>query len=486
MQSFFIFLVMIITSQGFAQLAPQEINLVITHGQSLSVGNSVSASPNVSVVTEFPNNSFTLDANSAAINSFGWTLNQADPTKIIGFTPYYQRVSHSESPGSGILSSLLALHQRDGKALPVYVHINGGYAGRSIVELMLRQQRDFYPTVQDGLNGTAEGMPFYIPNSNGGYSFYVKTNGAAVSAIVGAGPTKPVYYENILTQVRSAVAIAALNGYVINPNINVVWIQGQNDTSTKNYKTLLSGLLNNLQSDLQQETQLGASLNMQTFISQLRGSPGKERAIDQFELTLQRPNTHLAAQESWISNGFGLSGGTSTHLHKVGYRVLGEQIGNSIYEYYNTGNISFAKMTSLTYVGSNQVVVQFSNLRGQLVEDNSALQVSGFQIPPNFGFYLYGTGGAAITSPKITSAVIVGPDQVELTFSSNVKSTIYLYLGRNQTLMLPAIAYSYHTGTTLRDSVQDDFYGYNLSAPKFIGNKIPRYAPIQRLIMPKW
>jgi len=454
------------------------VTLVITHGQSLSIGVSNTSFSAVSSQSEFPNNALTLNSNNVQKNSIGWTFALFNPSSVNGFMPLTQNFSFNESPGSGILSAILNLHQVNNLPLPKMVHINTGHGGRSIVELMVRRPQDLYATTADGLLNTSEGLPFYTKDS-AGYHFYVKTNGVAAPAITGGAPTDPVYYQNLIEEVKKVEQIAIANNQILDNHVYLVWIQGQSDASTSNYKFLMNELFNRVESDLKSSTSLGANLNLQVFVSQLRGVSNKDRAIDQFDIANQRPNTYLAAQESWISNGLGTSGGYGTHLAKLGYRVLGEQIGNSIFEVMQSGKPAFAKIKNVTIV-NNKITVQFEGLRGSIVDDPSVHVAMKFPIPPHFGFGLYSTAGKLVSTPYIASSQITAPDQLELTLSGPLKVSTYLYLGRNQTRIDPASSSSLHSGTTLRDSVQDDFYGYSLSAPTFIGNKIPRFAPIQR------
>lgn len=475
---FLVLFAFVLTTPSHAQLK-EEITLVITHGQSLSIGVSSNTYAGVSTIPEFPSNALTLNSNYTKYNSIGWQLTLFNPNVVKGFMPLSQNFAFNESPGSGIVNSILNLYQVNGLSVPKIVHINTGHGGRSVAELMVRRNLDLYSSAAVGAASVQEGFPFYTKDSSGNYYFYTRQNGVAVAQPPSKTNVEPVYFENMQEEVKKIIQIANANNQTINPNVYMVWIQGQSDGTTKNYKFLMNELFNRAENDLRASTALGSNLNLHVFVSQLRGTANKDRAVDQYEITKSRPNTYAAAQESWISNGFAMAGGQGTHLSKLGYRVMGEQIGNSIFQQMQTGQVSFPMMKNVSIVG-NKVTVQFEGLRGSLVDDPSVHVAANFAIPPHFGFGLYTTAGKVISTPSIIASQIIGPDQVELTFSGPFTVATYLYLGRNQTRIDPAVSASLHSGTTLRDSVQDDFYGYALAAPTFIGNKIPRFAPIQR------
>ncbi len=475
------------TTQAHSQYSSNsgDITLIITHGQSLSIGVSSTSSASVSNSAEYQNEALTLDSGNATRNSIGWQAVAVNPNLITRFAPLIQSSTFNESPDSGVLSAILDSFDAKKIARPTLLSISGGHGGRSVAELSVKSS-DFYSSVSAGLAGTQNLAPFYIKNSSGKYEYYIKNNGAAVKIGLNstAGTINPVYYNNILEQVKKAVILAKQSNRQINPNVYFIWIQGQADASNRNYKPLLKELLRRMEADLRVATGLGSNMHFDSFMSQLRGSGNKDRAIDQIEVANEVANSHFGAQESWISNGLSLGAPNGTHLQKVGYRVLGEQLGHSIFQVMMSKQEVVPAITSVA-VNGTLLTVSFGGLRGSLVADNSVHQSVGIPVPPNFGFYLYTSTGYTVTNNSIVSSRILGGNKVELTLSKSLTGSVYLYLGRNPTRVNPTNAGSVHAGTTLRDSVQDKFVGSSRAAGTFLGQSIPRYAPIQRVLVDK-
>lgn len=454
-----------------------ELTLVIVHGQSLSIGVSDS-SATVSAISEYPLNALTLDSGNSRRNSVGWQSTKVNPDMIKNFIPLIQKDNQKESPSSGILSSILRSFDENSLPKPKLLAISGGQGGRSLAELMVYSEKEFFSSLQIGLASVQEGQPFYIKNVSGQYDFYLKKNSQAVKVTTASTTLRPVYYDNILAQVKKTVLLAQSKNLKINKNLYMVWIQGQADTNNPYYKEMLNRFVQRAESDLQQATGL-QNMQFKFFISQLRGSSNKDRAIDQVELANENQNVYIAAQESWISNGFALSAGLDTHLTKVGYRLLGEQIGRSIFSNMMVDQKKFPiiKTAELT---ADQVLVAFEGMKGSLEADNSIHEKMGFPVPKDFGFQIYNLNGSLSQNLTILSSRIEGANKVLLTLSSKPSQAFYLYLGRNETPLVVGNKNTLHSGTTLRDSVKDSFEAQSMN-PLLQVVDVPFFAPIQRV-----
>lgn len=461
---------------------PEEMVLVITYGQSLSVGSSID-SRTLSSSAEYPNNVLTLDSGGPKKISVGWLDNKVIPSQIVSFTPLVQLSRTNESPSSGAINAMVARYIKDNKTPPVFIGISGGFGGRSLVELMLRPQ-DLYASVEAGLAQTKEGYPFYT-NKWGVYQYYLKINGQAVSAPVTVTGTKamykePFYYNNVMEQVVRLAELAREKNLKINPHVLFIWSQGTADVINPYYKSLLEKLIRRMK--LGVENRLGlTSMQMTTFISQTRGDATRSRAIDQMELARYTDDITIAAQELWPDVAYPDTNIDNVHLSKTGYRLLGEQIGNFMYDRLENGLVEAPVIRSSRATGT-KVTVDFQNVRGQLAENTSIFTYRNLVTPNHFGFEFYNQNGTSNNVPTITASRIVGRTRIELDISGPITNPIYLYLGRNSTL-LSASPDSAHAGTTLVDTHSDTFIGTRFTGPLFFGPEIPRYLPIQRILM---
>lgn len=467
-----------VNSHGLMPAARDQVVLVITYGQSLSLGSSDPLSAGVSTTPEYPWHVLTLDSGDAQTNSVGWLTQRVRPDEIRDFTPLVQLAPKYESPTSGALNALVARNLRTHGRSPRYLSISGGSGGRSLIELMIRP-KDKYTSVARGLKGTSPDTPFMV-KTNGSTRFYINKNGTAVEQST-RGP-EPFYFENVIAQIKVAQAIAKKKGLRIHPEVIMIWTQGTADSNTSEYRPLFANLLKRMRQNIKQQLNVGTDFRLTTFISQTRGSGNRARAIDQLEVAQQTPNTIVASQESWLNIAFpAISLIRSVHLSKPGYRVMGEQIGNAIFERFETNYQGLPTIDSYELNG-NVLKVRFANVHHSLAENTESHQHAGLPVAPHFGFEFYSETGSAQNPPEITSSRISGNQEVELTLSSRPESAVYLYLGRNSTRATNS-SRSNLLGTTLVDTQSDQFIGTPQTGSLFIGNSIPHFLPIQRVLI---
>jgi hypothetical protein len=452
------------------------LQIVITMGQSLSVGATANAGI-LSTRPVYPNNVLALNFGASATINDGWGSSPVVASKFQGFTPLYE--VNSESPVSSMLNAVVADALAAGKPAPTLLNINTGTGGLSILQLMTSSGQ-IYGSLVDALSNTAIGQEFAVQNADGTYGFYLRT--ASGDQFYENLPGPIVYFDNLVKELTIAVNYARTQGYQVSPNVIFNYEQGQADTDigtgSTGYDLLLPQLLQRVQTAAQGV--IGPDATVDNVITQVRGYSSKDVSIDQLNATETVPNTIFGAPEYEFEAEYPSKIGTDyTHLSPTGYYMLGQELGNKIFDLLQGKLDQPILIERVTKPSSNTLFIGFSGVNTYLVNDPSPWRSSNLlTAPPNLGFGAYGANGNAPTAISITGASIVASNVVQLTFSGAISGAFRLYLGRTQNDPLTGGGLAGFGGATLRDASE------TAALPPPNGQALPDpyvydYAPIQ-------
>ena len=433
-----------------------------TLGQSLSIGTQNFS--NREVLSETSINSSVL---GIKYQDPVWTATGPKGTLVIeedfeGFTPLVESVQ--ESHATAALNRLAERFENAGITDQDYLHFNSGAGGRSVLELMTRQS-DIYGDVSVGLTETSENEIFAVENADGKFDYYRSQGGNETLLMTGAA--RPVFYDNFETQLKLSAEHALSQGYSISLNVPIFWIQGQADAplgrnAEYNYRNALNAMFDQIQQSV--KTILGADFQAVFSASQHRGYGGKEVALQTLEVIEERADTHFAAPEyQFEASEPALPGTDYVHLNAEGYYLLGQQIGERLFDTLKGNEDLPIVLSGYEMTGARSIIVEFAGVENGLINDSAIYRSeNGFVPPDNMGFGLYNAGGfSAQNEPNIVSVEIVGFSRIRLDFDSDLSGVYQLYIGRNGQNLVPgspnggAASGLGFGGTTLRDNEFD-------------------------------
>lgn len=459
------------------------LQLVFSGGQSLSVGQTADEST-LSSVALYPDNVLTLDFDGIDAN-VGWGGKAVNEAAFNGFTPLTE--TDTETHVSGMMNMLTYQYEAHGLTAPTFVHINTGFGGRSILQLMTSAD-DIYTSYSAALSSTASGDIFAVNLGNNTYDFYVRTDSGALFYENKSGPL--TYFDNLVDQMALATEYGREQGYEVSTSILLNWIQGQNDTFMDTTAAGLGGygytyalglLIDKVEAAAQEIVDSSASLT--GVISQIRGYDNKSISVDQLDYIQSNPNFALGATEyqfealypSEIANDY-------THLSPEGYYMMGQTIGAKLFDLVNGEENKPITIESIEQTSKTTVLVHFSGVETYLVNDASIYDSdNAITAPSNMGFGVFSTTGTgSVGGLKITGATIVGADTVLLTFNKALTSDVRIYLGRTTDALgtYATNALWGFGGTTLRDAATTDALA-STDGVALKDDSIYEYAPVQ-------
>lgn len=423
-------------SNQFPSYTSKDLQIVLSYGQSLSVG-SVTATRPISTSAIYP----------------GEVVQTAQtPTGVPYFTDLKAN-NKAEPPLIGALNRMAANFYRDGIAAPTLVGAMAGVSGKPLVKLYLGST-DKYASTSDGLVATTDGEFFYIHNSSRStFDIYLNQKGYAVK--VSSDSTEPKHFDGVIASLQ-AIKTAADNGsYTVTDKLLFSFIQGQGDTknyASKTYSSLLSDLVSKI--DAAADQIFGKDIEIVTVMGQSR-NPYVSKQQLHFVATTQ--NSYLGALEAphqaenssvynYVTGQ--TTGRVASHLNALGYNMLGQETGDVLYKALmgTADEDGFIRIDSVA-VESNLIIVSFAGLEGTLFEDNTIFGPAVGALPPaNLGFRLTGN-----SRYSILDATITGPNEVTLTVNQNVDRSFSLILGDSNYLSDGST--NSFGGTPLRDSV---------------------------------
>ena len=460
----------------------QKLLIVFSFGQSLSIGTTT-VFERLTDEPEHPGAVLGLDWGNIQLTARGFLGNPVAEEDFAGFIDLVE--GNRETPGSAMLNQIYDRYEQDGLEPPLIVHFHAGSGGRSIVEL-LTSASDIFASTEDALASVADGDHFAVDNLDGTLSHYINDGGTAV--FTKSTPDGTVYFDNFETQLRLVVEEALEQGYVIEPAVVLNWIQGQSDVGLSREDTfdygyhlnlLLDKITETIQEVVSPTTELIASL------SQFRGTGIRETPIQTLEVINERADSHLGITE-YAFQAFEPSvvGKDYTHLTSEGYYRAGRALGDRIYDALTGNENKPILIDSIEYLATNEILITFSGVETQLVDDPSIYRAdAGFTPPSHFGFGLYAADGTPGTgTPQIVESEIVGTNQVRLVFDQEITQEYRLFLGRTgENLIDPNVSPNHGIdfgGTTLRDASETQA-PTPPSGRTLDDDAISEYAPVQ-------
>lgn len=460
---------------------PRPLQIVISLGQSLSVGATATVSRRVLSTT--PVNADTilgLNFGSTHNNAAGWGANPVNDSLFSGFTAL--REVGTETHVSGMMLALRDSYLNAGIAPPTLLHINAGAGGRSILELMTPRSRVFQD-ISSALDATVPGDIFAVSAGGDSFNFYQRSQSGYQFELMRTGPL--VYMDNLRTQLQLAVDHAMRDGFELSPTIVFSWIQGQSDNSLK-YDSYLNELIDEVNAMVDQV--FGRDVSLLTVVSQTRGYSAKTISLDQIKVVFDRTDVSFGASEFEFQARYPARvNGDYTHLSPEGYFLMGQRIGRNIFDALHGQENRPILIDSVEQVDTRTLIVTFSGVDTFLVHDPSRYQASNLMMPPShFGFAAYGANGSKPAAFSIQSAEIMGPNSVRLNFGADIVGDFTLYLGRTPEDLLTdgpdGLNLQGFGGTTLRDAGRLGALpptGSTVLADPFLYE----FAPIQALLV---
>ncbi len=422
------------------------VKLLVHHGQSLAIGfnsppeQTEAGFPLLSAQTQFPDKVLTLDDPTNLSLNIGFKGELYEQGSATGFQPLRQTVF--ETHASGMSEALVSRYEAAGLEAPSLVNIMGGRGGRSIQELMIRE-KDIFSSLEDGLAAVEIGDLFAVEETDGTFSMYINADGD-VGVDVGSTDDRPVYLENLINQSIDAVAIAQDMGRDVDTELVFTWIHGQANNPiigqfgsvTYSYNDLLKQLVTRFETDLEQAT--GIDFSVEVLVNQLRGFGKRDLPVHQLELVTESEsdNYHLGAVEHAYQNVYSedQDTGTNAHLTRMGYRLMGEQMGHIAADIILGDGGDKPLLIDQVYVVGEHLFVKFSGIDGVLVDDQSVADQLNFTSNPieNLGFGVFNRDGNNLAGPEgdIVQAQIIDNAFVHLQLGDVITEEFRLDLGR--------------------------------------------------------
>lgn len=367
------------------QMSEDNIKIVVSYGQSLSVGaeglGALSAEP------LFPQNALMLNYIDKKYQYDDWGAigprgGEFDPSLVSGFTPLtnYKYESHTTS----MLNTIISEYQKEGKELPILLNISSGSSGKSIQ---------------------------YLSDTN----------------------ESP--YKNLIGQIEAAYNIAEKEGYSVDSEIIFYWKHGAANSNMYHlsYSRALGELVDNIQSDISLIIGEESSIKLFNDISGRRGS-----AWGNLDFILSTGNSYLAGESQWDTSVSGVGdvfkGVYGGHRSNSAYFIQGSEAGISI------GNALLGKyledeiiLMSDADVYENIAIITFSGLEGHLVIDSQHSSLMKENNDVDLGFFAYADAGkytgAHIAENSVVRAEIISSNKVKVIFEDNIEKNFYLGVG---------------------------------------------------------
>lgn len=368
-----------------AQMSEKTIKLVVSYGQSLSVGSEGVGA--LSTEAQFSENALMLKYADQQYQYDDWGAigpkgGVFDPRLVSGFTPLlnYRTESHT----TAMINTIIWEYQNAGEALPTILNISSGSPGKSIQYLSDRTE---------------------------------------------------VAYQNLVGQIEAAYIVAEAEGYKIDPEIIFYWKQGSANSNMYHvsYAEALGELLGKIQFDSSMIIGEDSSIKFFNDISGRRGS-----AWGNLDFVLSTNDSYLAGESQWdtgVPNVGGVfNGAYGGHKSNSAYFIQGSEAGNVIADaLLGRSSENEIILMSGVEVYDNIAVVTFSGLEGHLVVDDLHSSYFRDNNAVDLGFFAYADSGkytgAHVYGNAVTQAEIVDDNKVKVTFERKIEKNFYLGVG---------------------------------------------------------
>ncbi|CUH80843.1 Poly(beta-D-mannuronate) C5 epimerase 5 [Tritonibacter multivorans] len=345
--------------------AENPLKIVIFGGQSLAFGATGRDWVNTGPQYE---NSLMLDFDNPQNGARGWDTAAVDDEAFNGFTPRFEVAQ--ETPATGAMNVLAEANPDT-----TFVSLHYGQSGKSLDYIR--------ENTLDGLTG----------------------------------------------QLELLKAHADSMGYTIDPQIELVWIQGQSG-SEGDYSDGLSAHLDEVQDFA--TSIFGSDFDVNMYSTIVRGFGGKTTTGEQFQAIQDDPDIFLGSTE-WMFNAQYPAGGqaSNAHLSGEGYYMMGTQIGTHIQANMDGTPVAPITIEAVRAMGGNTFQIDFANVVGALQSNPDVYADDDFAgVPDNFGIGIYRSNQGSAPG-EIVSAHIVDEDTIEFTYSEALSGTFNLWIGRN-------------------------------------------------------
>lgn len=345
--------------------AENPLKIVIFGGQSLAFGATGRDWVNTGPQYE---NSLMLDFDNPQNGARGWETGTVDNDAFNGFTQRYEVAQ--ETPATGAMNVLAEANPDT-----TFVSLHYGQSGKSLDYIR--------ENTLDGLTG----------------------------------------------QLELIKAHADSMGYTIDPQIELVWIQGQSG-SEGDYSDGLSAHLDEVQDFA--ASIFGSEFDVNMYSTIVRGFGGKTTTGEQFQAIQDDPDIFLGSTEWMFNAQYPAKGQASNaHLTGEGYYMMGTQIGTHIQANMEGNPVAPITIEAVRSMGGNTFQVDFANVVGQLQSNPDVYADDDFiGTPDNFGLGIYRSNQGSAPG-EIVSAHIVDADTIEFTYSEELAGTYNLWVGRN-------------------------------------------------------
>jgi Ca2+-binding RTX toxin-like protein len=451
----------------------------VTAGHSLAYG-STAVEDVLTNAAVYPSKALALNFGSPYFVNKGFNDKPVPTQGFLGFTAL--REYDFETPMSSMVNRIIYEYNQAGETAPTIAAFNTSSPGKSILTLMTKGS-EVFKSVAAGLSSSQIGVgDVFAVNLNTPdqkFAYYKKTS-ATTSSYYGTYESAPVMFDNYVKQLQLGYNAAVAAGYQVDSKLVFSWIHGEIDQNLADHEYLFNKLIQKFETAA--EAIYGRDVQLVLAVSQSQDTSNANIPIDQLEMINARQDTILGAplyQSRVLYPSRALV--DYDHLSSQGYYMLGQQIGSNIFDKLAGNENTPIVISSVTANSPTQMIVKFSGLIGNLVNDVSAYKASNYlHAPADMGFRLYAQNGDIIYGPEITSAKIVGSNAVQLDFSAPINGPYRLYLGRSDEILVNGGSYNYGlAGTTLRDSAFEIAQTPKDPTNKLTDAKIYDFAPVQ-------
>ncbi|WP_172329633.1 hypothetical protein [Mangrovicoccus sp. HB161399] len=430
-----------------------EIMLVLSAGQSLSIGTTVVQNYHPVWTGRVDPRAYMLDFGNDGLSARGWNHREVEPGLYRGMMPMESLVT--ETPAPAMVAQIFAAYDGAGQVAPDILHAGTGALGASVLELMTARG-DLYGSRAAALADTADGDLFAIRNGSGSYDYFANDRGAA--HYLDTHRWEPGLWDTMEAQIGYAAQAAARSGKDIHGTVAVGFVQGTADASLDDgrfgYGWALARYFSMIEQELRKATGK-PGLEVEFALSQAQGKADAVVPLAQLDYVLAAENVHLAVPQYQYRFIYGSDPGTDNrHLTPEGYFHLGQGLGAALGQAMAGLPDPPMVIEEVSRGSGTELRVRFGGVEGRLVEDASLFSAAqGFAAPENFGFRLSEAGSGQFV--EIARAEITGDDTVSLWTGGALEGGYRLWLGAHGVPLSETVspgALQSWNAVTLRDS----------------------------------
>ncbi|WP_145963031.1 hypothetical protein [Mangrovicoccus ximenensis] len=431
----------------------EEIMLVLSAGQSLSIGSTLAANYHTVWPGPVDGRAWMLDFGDPGLSARGWNHREVAAGMFRGRMPMESLVT--ETPAPAMVAGILAAYDGAGHVAPDILHASTGALGASVLQLMAAGD-DLYGSRAAALASTGQDDLFAVRNAHGTYDYFVNDGGRAHFLDTHRRP--PGLWDTMEAQIGFAAEAAARAGQAVHGTVAVGFVQGTADAGLDDpefgYGWALSRYFSMIEAELRKATGL-PRLQVEFALSQAQGKADAAVPLAQLGYVLAEDNVHLAVPQYQYRFIYGSDPGIDNrHLTPEGYFHLGQGLGASLGRALTGLPDPPIVIEEAGHGTGTEIVLRFGGVEGHLVEDAALFsEEQGFSAPPNLGFRLSETGSGRFVD--ILRAEITGADTVSLWTAAELEGSYRVWLGAHGLPLGETAspgALQSHNAVSLRDS----------------------------------